>query len=373
MFGAMIGIVRATSRASLASRVAVLVVLGTLLGCGGGEEEVARQSEQLPVDEKVWVRHILIQYAGAYGAPPSITRNRASADSLAREVHQLALKEDQDFRALAKQYSDDASSDAGGEIAALEPGDGPPEFMEAAAALPMGQISEVVESAYGFHIIQRRDTTPISAQHILIRYAGTHACPDSITRTREEALELIERLLAKLKHPDASFPVAARDYSEDPTTAPHGGYLGTFVRGKMDRHFEDAAFALQEGEISDVVETPYGFHLIRRISSERIRVSHILLTYSGTGQLVESSRTREEALQRALDCAFRAKQGEDFAALAREYSDDPSSAERGGWLSPVRPGIFVPEFEDAAYRLKPGEVSDVVETHFGFHVIKRHY
>ena len=56
---------------------------------------------------------------------------------------------------------------------------------------------------------------------------------------------------------------------------------------------------------------------------------------------------------------------------AREYSDDTASADRGGRLAPMRAGIYVPEFEDVAFRLKPGEVSDVVETEFGFHVIKR--
>jgi peptidyl-prolyl cis-trans isomerase SurA len=348
-----------------------LVALSSLFACGDGQEEAASQSQQVPIDEAVWVRHILIQYAGAYGAPPDISRNRASADSLAREVHKLALAGGQDFRALAKKYSDDAAAEAGGEIAPLEPGDGPPEFMQTAMALQIGEISEVVESAYGFHIIQRRDTRTMTAQHILIRYAGAHSCPDSITRTRDEALQLMERLVAMLKHPDASFPVAARDFSEDETTAPHGGYLGTFPRGKMDPNFEKVAFALEEDEVSDVIETPYGLHLIRRVEPKRIRVSHILLTYAATGQLVEASRTRQEALERALDAAFRAKQGEDFAALAREYSDDPASAERGGRLSPMRHGIFVPEFEDAAFRLQPGEVSDVVETEFGFHVIKR--
>jgi len=72
-----------------------------------------------------------------------------------------------------------------------------------------------------------------------------------------------------------------------------------------------------------------------------------------------------------MDAAYRAHHGEDFAALVREFSDDTFSAKKGGVLAPIRAGQTVPEFEDAAFRLKPGEVSDVVETQFGFHVIKR--
>jgi peptidyl-prolyl cis-trans isomerase SurA len=315
------------------------------------------------------VRHILIRKAGAPGSGPE-TRSQASADSLAQALLQR-IRAGEDFRELAREYSEDPSSVDGGEIAPLLPDDAPPEFMAAARALQPGQVSEVIESVMGFHIIQRRRMARVTAQHILVRFAGAVSCPDSITRSRDEALALAERILAEVRHPDASFPVAARFYSEDKQTAMQGGYLGSFLRGKMDPNFERVAFALQVGEISDIVETPYGFHIIRRITSDRIRVAHILVTYAGIGQLVEEERSRDEALQRALDASFRARQGEDFAALVAEFSDDAHSAKNGGILPPLRPGQTVAEFEEAAFRLRPGEVSDVVETEYGFHVIKR--
>lgn len=345
-----------------------LVVL-LLLACGSKEETPSKTAEAEPQKESLWVRHILIRKAGAPGADAH-TRSRASADSLAQALLQR-IRDGEDFGLLAREYSEDPSSVDGGVIAPLEPDDAPPEFMTAARALQPGQVSDVIESAMGFHIIQRRDMSTCTAQHILVRFKGAVSCPDSITRTREEALARAEHILAEVRHPDASFPVAARLYSEDSKTANQGGYLGSFPHGKMDPHFENAAFALQEGEISDIVETPYGFHIIRRVSPDRIRVAHILVTYAGVDQLIEEQRSRDEALKRAMDADFRAKQGEDFAALVAEYSDDSHTAKRGGILPPLRRGQTVAEFEEAAFRLRPGEVSDVVETEFGFHVIKR--
>jgi peptidyl-prolyl cis-trans isomerase SurA len=343
-----------------------LVVAGA---CGKDKKEDAPAPAPTPVADLVWVRHILVRFEGTHGATPD-TRSRASADSLVQAL-QARLVAGEDFRALAKEYSDDPSAEDGGEIAPLEPGDGPPEFMAAAANLKPGEISPVVESSWGYHIIQRRDMNRCTAQHILVQWKGAVGAPDSIQRTREEALARIERILAEVRNPDSSFPVAAREYSDDARSAPTGGNLGTFVRDTMDRRFEAAAFALQEGQISDIVETPYGFHIIRRISDTTVRVAHIMVTFAGVGQLVEDRRSRDEALRRALDAAFRAKQGEDFTALVQEYSDDAASAKRGGVLPPLRAGQAAPEFEDAAFRLRPGEVSDVVETEFGFHVIKR--
>jgi peptidyl-prolyl cis-trans isomerase SurA len=361
---------RRGSGALLQRSAGVALLLSTLVLACGKEEQQQEERAAVPPSEQVWVRHILITYAGALGARDDVARSRATADSLARAVMEL-IEAGEDFRAMAKLYSDDPSSEDGGEIAALQPGDGPAEFMERAHSLGPGQTSPVFESAWGFHIIHRRDMSNCTAQHILVRYQGAESAPDSIVRTRHEALARAERVLSEVRNPEVSFPVAAMVYSEDTSTAKNGGYLGTFLKGTMHPEFERVAFSLREGEVSDIVETPFGFHIIRRVSADKIRVAHILITYRGTGELVEAERTREQALQRAMDVAFRAGQGEDFAMLAREFSDDAHSAAGGGGLPPIRRGHTVPEFEDAAFRLQPGGISDVVETQFGFHVIRR--
>ena len=353
------------------------VTLALLVAAGCGEEKPSEAPPPEPASvslaDQVRVRHILVQYAQAEGAGPEVTRSKAAADSLIRALRERALA-GENFGALASEYSDDASAIEGGEIAPLEPGDVPPEFERVAKALAGGEISEVFETPYGFHLVQRFGTTTIACQHILLRFQGATGAPDSLRRGRAETLAMAERVLAEVRNPQVSFPVAAARYSDDVDTAARGGYLGLFGPGRMVKAFDEAAFALQEGEISGIVETPYGFHIIRRVKPELIRVSHIVITHGGSDAFdAIRTRGRDQALQRALDVLFRARNGEDFAALAREYSDDRMTADQGGRLHPIDRGQTVPEFEDAAFRLAPGEISEVVETKFGFHVIKRLY
>jgi parvulin-like peptidyl-prolyl isomerase len=100
----------------------------------------------------------------------------------------------------------------------------------------------------------------IRASHILIAYKG--ASGSTALRTKEEAKQLADQLLARIKAGE-SFEDIARSYSDCPTAA-NGGDLGFFTRGRMVKAFEDAAFGLRPGEVSGVIETDLGYHIIKR-------------------------------------------------------------------------------------------------------------
>jgi len=100
-----------------------------------------------------------------------------------------------------------------------------------------------------------------------------------------------------------------------------------------------------------------------------IRASHILISYAGT-PVTEATRSQAEARKLAEDLLAKVTKGEDFATLAGTYSDCPSR-EAGGDLGFFPKGRMVKPFDDAAFALKPGQVSKLVETQFGYHIIKR--
>jgi parvulin-like peptidyl-prolyl isomerase len=108
-----------------------------------------------------------------------------------------------------------------------------------------------------------RQPKRVGAQHILVMHAGSQRKPEDVTRTREEARARAQECFQALKA-GADFAELVRRYSDEPGAAERQGDLGVFDRTSMVKGFSDAAFALEIGAISEVVETPFGFHLIRR-------------------------------------------------------------------------------------------------------------
>ncbi len=198
----------------------------------------------------------------------------------------------------------------------------------------------------------------LSVSHILIE-------PEPSADRRGEALARAEAVLARV-HKGEDFSDLARDFSDDPGTGPGGGDLGFFAKGQMVPGFEEAAFSLAPGEVSEPVETEFGYHLIRadEVREGEVRARHILF----------SLRSNEEdaaaAQRRALGLHNQIRDGGDFAELAREHSADPGSAEAGGNLGIYPLDNLPPAFADAIRTMKLGDVSLPVQTEFGWHLVK---
>jgi hypothetical protein len=103
----------------------------------------------------------------------------------------------------------------------------------------------------------------IGARHVLIQWMGCRRAPETIVRTREQALRVAQAVLEKARGGE-DLGRLATEYSDEPMAGSRAGSLGCFRRGTMDKRFEAAAFALQPGQISEVVESDFGFHVIQR-------------------------------------------------------------------------------------------------------------
>jgi peptidyl-prolyl cis-trans isomerase NIMA-interacting 1 len=103
----------------------------------------------------------------------------------------------------------------------------------------------------------------IAAQHVLVAYKGADKAPKGVTRSKADAKKRAEEVAAKAKS-GSDFSALVAEYSDDPAAKERQGSVGKFTRDKMAKPFSDAAFALAVGESSGAVETPFGFHVIKR-------------------------------------------------------------------------------------------------------------
>ncbi|HEU4777123.1 MAG TPA: peptidylprolyl isomerase [Telluria sp.] len=194
-------------------------------------------------------------------SPEQINARKARADEVARQIRIGG-----DFGKLAGTYSDASDALSGGAVGWRDPDRLPPMFAEALSKLKPGQITPVIKSATAFHILKLVDKRNLAqseekaivqqtrARHILLKVTPAQ----SADAAKKKLAELKERLDNK----SATFEELARLHSND-NSATKGGDLGFLYPGDVVPEFETAMNALKPGEVSGVVETPYGFHLIQ--------------------------------------------------------------------------------------------------------------
>jgi NIMA-interacting peptidyl-prolyl cis-trans isomerase 1 len=258
---------------------ALSFVIALLCACAPSHKPMPRQrlpdapggSAAPAVPELVEVRVLVVAYQGASGAAPTVSRSKQEALDRARMIARMARSGDR-LAELVRKYSDrpGAAEDLGlFRLRPAQPGVFGEPVSKAAVALQPGQVSDPVEASEGYFVIERRADPPvgparIGAKHILISFKGAdHELP-GVTRSESEARTLAEQVAREVREPDADWNAIAAKYTDEPGSKETGGDLGKFGRGQMVKAFELAAFALPVGQISNVVQSPFGFHIIQR-------------------------------------------------------------------------------------------------------------
>lgn len=208
----------------------------------------------------------------AYKQTQSVSeRTREQAQQRAHMLSSMA-REGEKLSQLVTEYSDrpGANSDRGvARVRTADPAPFDKRFVLAALALPVGGISDPVDQPDGFVVIERMSDPvagpeKVAAKHILIGYKDSPKSVGNVTRSETEARALAEQVLQLVKAPDADWDAIAKQYTDEAPGKATGGDLGSFARGQMVPTFEKAAFALKVGEISEIIKSPFGFHIIRR-------------------------------------------------------------------------------------------------------------
>ncbi|MFZ2323316.1 MAG: peptidylprolyl isomerase [Ignavibacteriaceae bacterium] len=206
-----------------------------------------------------------------------------------------SIKAGKDFAEMAKKYSDDPGSAAqGGDLGFVKRGVFYPEFEEVAYKLNVGQISGVVESPVGFHIIQllERRGESIKTRHILIKIKADE---DSDLKTIEFLTEVRDSIIKG----DGTFQNYAKKYSEDKDTSPFGGELGTYYINQLDKSLLDVVGKMKENEISypkrlEYAPGTYGYHIVWLKSRTAQHKADLTEDYTEIKKLADENKKQKE-------------------------------------------------------------------------------
>jgi parvulin-like peptidyl-prolyl isomerase len=205
------------------------------------------------------------------------------------------------------------------------------------------------------------------ASEIRITWRGADQAPASVSRGDLEAKGIADRVYARILS-GGDFADIARAVSDAPTGR-RGGQIGAFAPGTLDPNFELTIAGLSVGEVSPPFRTRFGWHVVRRELIDEVRVRSILIATQGASSL-QKVRPISVARSRAESALKQLREGASFDEIALRYSDDPTR-KQGGDLGFIARGQMVPAFEQAAFGLQPGELSDLVDTPYGVHILLR--
>ncbi len=202
----------------------------------------------------------------------------------------------------------------------------------------------------------------VSASHILVLLSAD-ATPADTLAAYKKISEIRKRAVA-----GEDFAALARENSDDPSAKNNGGDLGFFTALQMVYPFENAAYNTKVGDISPIVKTRFGYHIVkvnnRRPSRGEVEVSHILIRTTKPDDV--------KARNTIFEVFDQLKGGRPWDELCKEYSEDQRTKDSGGRLKPFDArSMTVPEFQAVAFSLKePGQISDPFQSSVGWHIVR---
>lgn len=210
-----------------------------------------------------------------------------------------------------------------------------------------------------------RSLKDLRASHILLKI-GPDALPKDTLKVYNKIMDIRKQSLK------GDFAALAKKHSEDPSAKDNGGDLGWFSALRMVYPFESAAYTTPVGKVSQPIRTRFGYHIInvvdKRDAQGEMRAAHIMIKTGpeATEEQVKEAKTKIDEVKDLLD------KGQSFEDLAKKYSEDRGSANKGGALPVFGTGRMVPVFEAAAFALKnDGDYSEPVLSEYGWHIVKR--
>ena len=221
-------------------------------------------------------------------------------------------------------------------------------------------LNDLVKEAYA------RMQEEVDVSHILIRLPQ-NAYPEDTLKAFEKITGIRKNIIDGV-----DFETMALEYSEDPSVKKNKGHLGYITVFMTVYPFESAAYNTPVGDISPVVRTSYGYHIVKvnakRESRGEIKVAHIMKVVPKNASPDVQQKAKNE-----IDSIYQLLQdGADFKTLAEKLSDDRNSAAKGGELEWFSTGKMIPEFADAAFMIpENGEYSTPVRSRVGWHIIYR--
>ena len=207
--------------------------------------------------------------------------------------------------------------------------------------------------------------TEYHLEHILIALPEA-ASPEQIKQTRAKAEDILNKLRSV-----ADFKQTAVAVSDGPQ-ALKGGDLGWLEAGQVPSIFDGVVEHLAINQVSDLIRSPSGFHIIKLVDKKESKQQHIIQQTLARHILIKTNElvSNAEAQRRLQRLRQRIVAGEDFAKLAQASSDDKASAANGGSLGWTSPGNLVPEFQEVMDKLAPGEISQPFQSRFGWHIVQ---